>query len=325
MTRWSPEDLLGNMITRHEKMKEVWRFVRLPMECDDEESDPLGRSLGDPLWPGHYTEQQIKEAKSSPMMWSGLYMQRPVLSVGDWCSAEDITILDELPRKAFGSVLSCDLALTLTANADYTVIAACKVDADKNIYLVDLYRKRATPDMTSQMAVDMCKTHKPGTFLLDFDNAARVWAVHAEEKAKRAKIPLPVRLMKHGGQDKQARASALRGHIHEKRLFLLRAHWNSIVLNELASMPLGRHDDIVDALANVSRDIHNIAPRKHEKAKEAPFKGQIIALPVDKTPENSHYYEYMKEKEEETGEVVLIGDDDSWEGKRWQFQKERLG
>ena len=79
-TRWARYDLAGLLIDRHERGEEEWTIVRLPMLADDP-ADPLGRELGEPLWPEWYTNRTIVEAQRDPLRWNSLYQQQPLDAV----------------------------------------------------------------------------------------------------------------------------------------------------------------------------------------------------------------------------------------------------
>jgi hypothetical protein len=70
-TRWSLDDLVGRLIQRWD-----WPFVRLAAECDSDD-DPLGRKLGEALWPAKRPSEWLQQHKRSPMTWASMYQGRP--------------------------------------------------------------------------------------------------------------------------------------------------------------------------------------------------------------------------------------------------------
>jgi hypothetical protein len=69
MQRWHEDDLAGRLIADQKHGGERWEILRLPMEA--EEGDPLGRSIGAPLWPEWYTDEmrdQAKRERGSPIL-----------------------------------------------------------------------------------------------------------------------------------------------------------------------------------------------------------------------------------------------------------------
>jgi len=56
MTRWSDNDLIGRLLDPDSPNYDPteaakWDYVRIPALCDDEDTDPMGREYGEPLWP----------------------------------------------------------------------------------------------------------------------------------------------------------------------------------------------------------------------------------------------------------------------------------
>ncbi len=49
-TRWHEDDLSGFLLRED---PDNWHEIRLPAICDDLD-DPLGRAIGEPLWPERY-------------------------------------------------------------------------------------------------------------------------------------------------------------------------------------------------------------------------------------------------------------------------------
>ena len=76
-TRWSYNDFLNYLET--DLKHEGWRILSFPAICDKED-DPLGREIGDPLWPEAFPLKRLEMTKKtmSSLDWSALYQQRPI-------------------------------------------------------------------------------------------------------------------------------------------------------------------------------------------------------------------------------------------------------
>lgn len=79
MTRWHPADLAGRLLEAMHSGGEQWDVVNLPALATAHD-DPLGRALGEPLWPEWYDAEALKkiEAAIGSREWSSLYQQEPV-------------------------------------------------------------------------------------------------------------------------------------------------------------------------------------------------------------------------------------------------------
>lgn len=84
LTRWNEDDLAGRLIQR---MDEPWRVVNLPALWDEKAAKagacPLGRKVGDPLWPARYDRESLRVfQRQSDIIWESLYQQRPGSTAG---------------------------------------------------------------------------------------------------------------------------------------------------------------------------------------------------------------------------------------------------
>ncbi len=59
-TRFHEADLIGRL---QEVGGESWYVIRPPAICEDEDSDPLGRELGEALWPDSYPLGGLEDRK----------------------------------------------------------------------------------------------------------------------------------------------------------------------------------------------------------------------------------------------------------------------
>lgn len=261
-TRWSALDPIGRVVKLAEEGIEQWRYLRIPMEADSP-LDPLGRAIGERLWKEWYTPEMVADAKRDSIVWQTLYQQSPVVSEGSWVPTEHIKIIprNELPSR-LKYYVGVDIALSIQ-RGDYTVIAIVAVDADKNLYLVDLYRDQVSPEVSAAQLVKMVKMYTPLTVYCEDDNASKVWSRLVWEMSKNQGIPVPLRLTKIGGNDKEVRASPLRSYFLQDRVFIKQAPWNTELLREMSSFPAGRHDDQIDAFGCAAGELVKMSiPKK---------------------------------------------------------------
>jgi hypothetical protein len=97
MTRFNELDLLGRVMERDAALGFTWKHVRLPMIA--EEDDPIGRAVGERLWPEWFTEDQITEARSNAHKWVALYQQRPSPETGEYFKVEWLKPYTTLPAR----------------------------------------------------------------------------------------------------------------------------------------------------------------------------------------------------------------------------------
>jgi predicted phage terminase large subunit-like protein len=100
MTRWHDDDLAGRLLKRaREEGGEQWTEIRIPALCESE-SDPLGRQIGEALWPERYNAEWLEHLKRNKdlWVWAALYQQRPISDVeGVGLAETDLQHWEHLP------------------------------------------------------------------------------------------------------------------------------------------------------------------------------------------------------------------------------------
>ncbi|MFJ7297529.1 terminase large subunit domain-containing protein [Streptomyces collinus] len=83
-TRWHEQDLAGKILEGEDA--DDWISLDLPAVCDTED-DPLGRTVGEALWPLRYGRKALEKIRRAvgERVWWSLYMQKPrPLEGGVW-------------------------------------------------------------------------------------------------------------------------------------------------------------------------------------------------------------------------------------------------
>lgn len=101
-TRWHEDDLTGRIL--NEKWGQAFKRLTLPALA--EAGDPLGREVGQPLWPeGGFTKPflAVQQARLGEHAWDALYQQRPGSPAGsifkrDWWGG--ITVTESMVKAA---------------------------------------------------------------------------------------------------------------------------------------------------------------------------------------------------------------------------------
>lgn len=251
MTRWSEHDLGGRLLDDMRAGGDEWEVLRLPMEA--EFGDPLGRVIGEPLWPEWFTDGMRRTAKRDVRTWSALYQQSPAPETGSYFLKDWLHPVASMPpRESMKIYGGSDYAVT-SDGGDYTVHAVVGVDSDGKLWLLDIWRGQAASDVWVEAFCDLVKQWKPigwaeeqgqiragiGPFLTKRQR---------ERSAYVARHDFPTR------GDKAVRAQSIRGRMAVDGLRIPEgAEWRTDFENELMSFPVGKHDDQVDALGLVGQ------------------------------------------------------------------------
>ena len=282
MTRWSRQDPIGRILERLENGEEPKRvkILRLPMLCDDPINDPMGREMSEPLWPEWFSNAQIADNINHPVRWPALYQQVPVDASGTWVDEQYFQFVEpkEVPDNC-KTLLALDLALS-QSQGDWTVIVAVKIDTDRNLYVCDLWRDQVQVGKTLNKLSAMYKQYKPPYVLIDDDPAAKVFTDAMKEFARNQGEPVQLRKLPIAGRDKEYRAAPLRDLFMQLRIHIVKASWNQYLVHEAMTFPpksKTEHDDIIDALGLVGRDVWTQTVPQEERAEVVePIEGAYI-------------------------------------------------
>lgn len=258
-TRWHEDDLAGRLLSDMEAGGDKWEVISLPALA--EADDPLGRSIGQPLWPEWEDEKNLarKRRAVGPRDWSALYQQRPAPEDGDYFKLDWLKPCSKLPpletMRVYGG---SDYAVTADGG-DFTVHVVVGLDPEGRMYLLDLWRKQASSDQWVESFCDLVRQWKPlgwaeeqgqiksgvGPFL---DRRQR------ERQAYVFREQFPTR------GDKSIRAQSIRGRMAQEGLYVpVNAPWYPALRSELLAFPAGKHDDQVDALGLVGQLLNKMS------------------------------------------------------------------
>jgi predicted phage terminase large subunit-like protein len=144
-TRWHEDDLSGRLIRNW-----GWRYLNLQALCEDESTDPMGRGLGEALWP-EKRPREFLEAQQTRNPWSfaALYQGRPRPRGG--ALFEDPQRFDELPvGRPFRVAYGADLAYSKRTQSDWSVLVRL-IECDGLYYVTGVLRQQArAPEFISE-------------------------------------------------------------------------------------------------------------------------------------------------------------------------------
>jgi predicted phage terminase large subunit-like protein len=274
-TRWARRDIAGRIIDLAKNGDEQWTILRIPMVADSA-ADPVGRREGERLWPEYLSEtQHVKEPMRDVRKWSAMYQQVPLDASGSWVDDTHVQYEDAAPAN-LKLVLAIDLALSVN-QGDYTALIVAGIDSRRDIHIVEVHRARSDPEQTIEKLFQLHETYEPFEWLIDDDNASKVFMrlLYDRARARGASAPLvklPIR-----GRDKETRAAAIRGYFLARQVHIVRAPWNAELHRELVNFPAGDTDDQVDALSLIGRRMAVIsAPTStKDEAPPDPFAGML--------------------------------------------------
>lgn len=239
MTRWHEDDLVGRLLNPEYGEPLPWKVVNLPLECEGE-NDPLGRSIGEPLWERYGYDFIEERKKMSSSSFNALYQGRPTSQEGNIVKREwwkKYTKLPTIPRK----IMSVDATFKDSETSDYVSIQVWG-KSGTNAYLIDRIKARMDFPTTLSSIVKMKAKHKDisGIFIEDKANGSAIISM------LRKKIAGVIPVNPQGG--KVSRVNAISDYIQAGNVWLPKEEpWVEEFIEEWAAFPKGKNDDDVDS------------------------------------------------------------------------------
>jgi predicted phage terminase large subunit-like protein len=255
MTRWHEGDLGGYLLSRGaDEVEEPFIEVRLPAIAEG--NDPLGRNVGDALWPGRYGLAQLEQTKRTvgSYWWSAMYQGRPVPEGGgmfkrEWFPVLEVAPLDDAHKVRW--VRFWDFAATEqqgTNDPDWAVGAKVGLTPAGRYVVADMQRVRATPyGVESLIRSTAVRDGKdvPVWLAQDPGAAGKIVVDHYVRTVLRG---FAARGYRESGS-KVVRADPVSAQAEAGNVSLVRGPWVEGFLWEAEQFPHGTHDDHIDALS----------------------------------------------------------------------------
>ena len=234
-TRWSKRDLIGHILDNYEG----WPYINIPALCEDEAVDPLGRKLGEPLWPAFYPLKMLNEIRrASPKTFNALYQGNCVAEEATPIKAASLetSIIKEYDKSTGKIIASWDTAST-EGSGDYTICTIWKVYQESAVLLEIV---RAQVDFNG--LIDL------------FDKVDSHWKTHLHiiENASSGQQLIQINNKKYNILMSQTIKATLKETLAEsfnvalKRgiISILEGSLNSADKEEITDYPYGKHDDL---------------------------------------------------------------------------------
>ena len=265
MARWHQDDLCGRLLAHAASGDgDQWQEIRLPALA--EANDPMGRAVGDALWPERYDEARLAKIKhtTTPQVWSSLYQQSPTPAGGSIFKREWFVNTMAMPNPAdiVKQVRAWDCAATENGG-DWTVGLLLAQLRDGRFVVLDVARQQLSsggvdrlikatalqdgPDVRVFEEREGGSSGKAVTDRREIDLQA-AWVTQYRRRGTYTAV--------HPTGEKSTRYSGAAAQASAGNLWLLAAApWARVLIAELAEVPNAEHDDQADALAGAYDDL----------------------------------------------------------------------
>lgn len=269
-TRWHEEDLCGRLLAEQEAGGEKWEVVSVAAEAL--ENDPLGRKVGEPLWPEWFTAAMFAEAKRDMRNWSALYQQQPAPDSGDYFKEEWIKWYDICPARSTMRIYGASDYAVTKDGGDYTVHGVFGLDPNENIFVLDWWREQGSSDEWVEAFCDLAEKWKPLMWAEEKGQIARGVGPFLDKRLRERRI-FPYRKDFASSHDKQTRAQSIRGRMAMGHVYFpRRLPWTNALVSELLRFDAGRNDDQVDVMSLCGRMLDMMVPGTAPK-RQLPIRG----------------------------------------------------
>lgn len=291
-TRWHDGDLAGRLLTDRDALIEAgiphdeldaWEVVSYPALAEADEylypdgsikvgpQEPpadarLLRRAGEALHPERYSARELRTIRNTTPkpQWNALYQQNPVPDTGEFFTTEMFRYYPGLTgvHDEFAFFSAWDLAIGLRSQNDWTVGVVGALHENGSLYVVDLVRARLnTFDIVNAVIGMGRKWPEMQLVGLEDGQIYKTMAPLLEKAMHQAKSSFALDNRLKPTTDKMMRARPLQQRMQMGQLLLpMGQPWTDKVQQELLRFPTGVHDDIVDALAWLSRMALYVSP-----------------------------------------------------------------
>lgn len=260
-TRWTKKDLIG-FVTENPKSR--WKYVNMECLYSGREPDPIGRKVGEVLWPDFYTKDMVLETQAeNPRLFEVVYQGNCVADENTLINADCIAYVDpsDVSPDTY-IVMSIDTASRIEVRNDFTVFTISRVSKSLNsVVVMDIIkRKFEFPDLL-EFYDDLKSLWKPDLIIVENADCGPQLA----QMRKKDEIFLSTTMKQ---EEKFGLADMLDVKFKFGEVkFLQPLSLKTELLQELNEFPYGTHDDVILSILHfmrwyVSNDPLSIVPKR---------------------------------------------------------------
>ncbi len=282
LTRWHSDDPAGRILPEawdgesglfEGRDGRMWEVICLPAVADRLD-DPLDRKIGETLWPEWFSHEHWAPFQRNTRTWTSLYQQKPAADEGTFFKTEWFKRYSEKPT-SLNIYMTSDHAPGGTEDNDFNVFRVWGIDPHQHIWMLDGYRVQGTIDVAmgirldertgdqtllDQGALPLIKKWKPLCWFPEADNNWKSAEAFVRASMRRNKVACRIEPLSTAGGDKANKAQAFQAKAAMGEVHLPIGPMGNEVLEQYRKFPAGKHDDEVDAAANIGRAIDMAHP-----------------------------------------------------------------
>lgn len=296
-TRWNTDDLMGRLIEQAKLQGDEfpfdWEYINLPALIETEEQevkDPLGRKIGDALWPKGRSAELLKDIKNivGPYWWDAEYQGNPTKKGGNLFKSQDFRYYTRdsltadylcwrvnhedpirIRKNEMRVATIVDPALEMKKKNDPCGIHTWGYSIRHRIWLLlDRFNGKIEHQRTNSFVKNFAFKNDSAFILVENEKLGKVLVKESEGRDSIGGRKIPFKEVATKGQDKYLRAIPMATYCENERVFFPKdASWLAEFEKNLKNFPTGGHDEDADlagyaatledkkSLAEVLRDL----------------------------------------------------------------------
>jgi phage terminase large subunit-like protein len=279
-----------------------WEVLSLPAKCERPD-DPLGRKVGDYIWPewfpaSHWKQFEEATGPEAARTWASLCQQRPTPQGSGRLDEKAIDYYKPGTQPPILSFVGAgDYAVSAGKN-DFTELGVFGIDPSGDLWEVDWWHEQSDTGKSTEASLDMVARWKtPMWFneggVIDKAMGPLMNMRMRERSAKGANCFTDRRTLASGG-DKLAKCQAFIARCNAGTVHFRDNANSRRIIGQIAALPAGRFDDAADVCGLIGRAIDQFPiAREHKPAAPPqalkPFSKKWLEYKPD-APEPVKYY-----------------------------------
>lgn len=258
-TRWHEDDLAGRILPKDWNGESgdikcrdgnVWRVVCIQAICTRGD-DPVGREVGEYLWPEWFSAEHFASFQRVSRTWSALYQQVPASESGDYFARDWFKWYEQPPKHL--TIYGCSDYAVSEDKGDNTEHGVFGLDPSGDLYILDWWYGKTPSNVWIEFQLDLIRQYRP-----------IIWAGESGV-IRRAIEPFLLNRMRErrdycrmewltSSADKPSRARGFQALASMGKVYLPAGKdWAMRLLNQLMRFPAGAEDDGVDVCSLMGR------------------------------------------------------------------------
>lgn len=277
LTRWHEDDPAGRILPEgwdgqsgwfDGRDGRRWYVICLPAIADRTD-DPLGRKIGETLWPEWFSLAHWEPFKRNKRTWSSLYQQKPSPDDGTYFQRDWFRRYRPGQQpKNLHRYMTSDHAPQGDADSDFQCVRVWGVDPDGDLYMLDGFRGQVKMDVLAERVIGdkaegkkgLIEKHKPFAWFPEDDNNWKSVAGFIAKQMRSERQHCRIEPISPHGSDKQVKAQAFQAMASMGRVWIPEGPEGDDVIDQYLKFPAGKNDDEVDAASLIGRALADAHP-----------------------------------------------------------------